>query len=185
MIRGILAILLLTGFLLAGSAAHARQDDPRLDELFSQLAKAESAEEAKLLEQEIWRIWLTSGSDTVDFLMVQGMSYMEHGDLARALTLFSTVVRIDPGYSEGWNKRATLLFFIGEYDSSMEDIARVLELEPRHFGALSGLGRIFELREREAGALSAYEKALALHPHMQGVKARVDQLILERNKKRI
>src|SRR5690606_40484391 len=86
MIRGILAILLLTGFLLAGSAAHARQDDPRLDELLSQLAKAESAEEAKLLEQEIWRIWLTSGSDTVDFLMVQGMSYMEHGDLDRKST---------------------------------------------------------------------------------------------------
>lgn len=185
MMRSLLGLLLVTGFLLAGSIAHARQDDPKLDALFADLAAAESPADARRLEQQIWQIWLTSGSDTVDFLMQQGLRYMDYGDLARALTIFTVVTRIDPSYSEGWNKRATVLFFIGEYESSMEDITRVLELEPRHFGALSGLGQIFELREREAGALSAYEKALAVNPHLEGVKARVDQLILERNKKRI
>ena len=185
MVRGIFGILFLTGFLLAGSLAHARQDDPKLDELFSRLAETQNSAEAKSIEQRIWQIWLTSGSDTIDFLMLQGVSYMGRGELAKALTLFTTVVKVDPGYSEGWNKRATVLFLIGEYDSSMEDIAKVLELEPRHFGALSGLGQIFELREREAGALSAYEKAVTLNPHLEGVKIRLDRLILERDKKRI
>jgi tetratricopeptide (TPR) repeat protein len=110
---------------------------------------------------------------------------MSRGDFAKAITLFSTVIKIDPEFSEGWNKRATVFFLIGEYDSSLEDIGRTLELEPRHFGALSGLGQIFDIQESEAGALSAYEKAIEINPHLPSVKTRLEQLIIERDKKRI
>ncbi|MZR22214.1 tetratricopeptide repeat protein [Sneathiella chungangensis] len=185
MVRRIIGILVVAGLILWGNPSLARQDDPKLDELFTLLAETEDFQKAKVIEGSIWKIWLTSGSDTVDFLMLQGMSYMSRGEFAKAISLFSTVIKIDPEFSEGWNKRATVLFLIGEYDSSIEDIGRTLELEPRHFGALSGLGQIYDIKKSEEGALSAYEKAMEINPHMPGVKARMEQLIVERDKKRI
>ncbi len=185
MVRRIFGILVVAGLILWGNPSLARQDDPKLDELFTLLAETEDFQKAKVIEGSIWKIWLTSGSDTVDFLMLQGMSYMSRGEFAKAISLFSTVIKIDPEFSEGWNKRATVLFLIGEYDSSIEDIGRTLELEPRHFGALSGLGQIYDIKKSEEGALSAYEKAMEINPHMPGVKARMEQLIVERDKKRI
>ena len=185
MAKRLLKYLLIAGLLFWGNPAFARQDDPKLDKLFEQLAETEDFEEAKVIEGSIWKIWLTSGSDTVDFLMLQGISYMSRGEFAKALSIFTTVIKVDPEFSEGWNKRATVLFLVGEYDSSIEDIGRTLELEPRHFGALSGLGQIYDIRDSEAGALSAYEKAVDINPHMKGVKARLEQLQIERDKKNI
>ncbi len=183
--RRLLSILVIFGLLGWAAPSFARQDDPKLDELFTELAETEDPTKAKMIEGSIWKIWLTSGSDTVDFLMLQGISYMSRGEFAKALSIFTTVIKVDPEFSEGWNKRATVLFLVGEYDSSIEDIGRTLELEPRHFGALSGLGQIYDIRDSEAGALSAYEKAVDINPHMKGVKARLEQLQIERDKKNI
>ena len=47
-----------------------------------------------------------------------------------------------PRLGRGWNKRATVLYLLGEHDRSLADIERVLALEPRHFGALAGIGLI-------------------------------------------
>lgn len=54
----------------------------------------------------------------------------------------------------------------GNDAGSRSDIARVIELEPRHFGALSGLGMINVRRGDLAGALQAFEAALRVNPHM-------------------
>ncbi|WP_373085409.1 tetratricopeptide repeat protein [Sneathiella sp.] len=168
-----------------GNPGYARQDDPRLDELFSALTDTNDTPEAKVIEGSIWKIWLTSGSDTVDFMMLQGINYMSEGRFDKALILFSTVIKIDPEFSEAWNKRATVLFLLGDFDKSIEDIGHTLELEPRHFGALAGLGQIYDLQHNQRNALLAYEKAMAINPHLPGVKIRLKQLQTERDKKNI
>jgi tetratricopeptide (TPR) repeat protein len=183
--RSNVLLALVAATFLWSSSVDARQDDPRLDELFISLSETEDYDEGKSIEQSIWSIWLTSGSDTVDYLMVQGMNYMSQGAFAKSLTLFTSVTKIDPGFSEAWNKRATVLFLMGEYDASVEDIGRTLELEPRHFGALSGLGQIYDRQDIDAGALSAYRKAVAINPHMPGVKSRMEQLQKELDDKKI
>ena len=178
-------LVLIAAIFLWGSPANARQDDPRLEELFSALSETENFAEGKVIERSIWTIWLTSGSDTTDFLMAQGMNYMSQGAFAKSLTLFTSITKIDPGYSEAWNKRATVLFLMGEFDASVEDIERTLELEPRHFGALSGLGQIYDRQDINASAISAFQKAVSLNPHMPGVKERMKQLKKEQNDKKI
>ena len=56
------------------------------------------------------------------------------------------------------------------------DYDKVLALEPRHFGALSGLGLIMQEFGDEKHALEAYRKALEVHPHLKGISEKVKTL---------
>ena len=101
---------------------------------------------------------------------------MNPGDGRTARAAFDLLVAREPGFAEAWNKRATLLYLVGDDDGSIADIQRTLALEPRHFGALSGLGLIFARQERPAQALHSLEAALAVHPQLPGGRARADEL---------
>jgi len=89
------------------------------------------------------------------------------GHLPQALSLLSAIVTDYPDYSEGWNQRATLYYMLGDYDSSLADIARTLALEPRHFGALSGRAMIELKQGNRAAALKDMIAALAIDPYLQ------------------
>lgn len=148
-------------------AASADQKDPRLPALFAELSGARDPGRARTLERRIWAIWLDSGRPgAVAETMREGLAVMSSSRPHDALRAFDTVVRLAPDFAEGWNKRATLRYGLGDLDGSAQDIARTLSLEPRHFGALSGLGLVRLAQGRPAEALSAFEKALSIHPYV-------------------
>jgi tetratricopeptide (TPR) repeat protein len=159
-----------------GSQAVADQKDPRLDPLFEQLQAAGSHPEAQIVEAQIWLIWMEAKDGPTDTLMQLGLAAMQGGNLPGALELFDAVTVQKPDFAEGWNKRATVLYMLGAFDRSAEDVAKVLELEPRHFGALAGLGLIDMERERPEAAIEAFEKALKVNPQMPGIKQRLEAL---------
>mgnify|MGYP000060600562 CR=1 FL=1 len=101
---------------------------------------------------------------------------MVQGDTATAIEHFTALTDHAPDFAEGWNARATAYFQAGEFGPSVNDIAKTLTLNPRHFGALSGLGMIFEQLDQPEKALEAYKAALAIHPHLQGVIEAVERL---------
>lgn len=158
------------------SPASARQDDPRLDDLFDQLQAAGDAAEAKALERSIWRIWTEAGDEKLDRMMTYGIGAMQAGQFGPALDSFNAIIDADPAFAEGWNKRATLYFYMGRYDESISDVEKTLALEPRHFGALSGMGLIYTELEDEAAALEWFEHALEVNPHMPFILQRVEHL---------
>src|SRR5262249_12911351 len=123
-----------------------------------------------------WQIWTEANSGPTDTLMQLGLGAMQSGNLAGALELFDAVTLAKPDFAEGWNKRATVLYMLGAYERSAEDVEKVLALEPRHFGALSGLGLINMELDRADAALEAFERALKVHPHLPSVKQRIDML---------
>lgn len=161
---------------LSLGTAMADQNDPRLDTLFQELHDAATVEESMPIQNAIWRIWTQSGSDTVDLLMEKGTGAMQQRDFAVALAMFNAIVEIEPGFAEGWNKRATLYYLMGRHEESLADIDRVIELEPRHFGALSGAGLVNMALERPEAALKAFKRALDANPHMPSAEARVKAL---------
>ena len=61
---------------------------------------------------------------------------------------------------------------------SMQDIAHVLKLEPRHFGALSGMGFILQRGGFDKRALEAFRKALEISPQQEEIRRLVDKLTL-------
>ena len=78
------------------------------------------------------------------------------------------MTEIEPDFTEGWNKRATVFYLMGRFKESEEDALRTLKLEPRHFGAHSGLGLIRMALGDWLGAITALEAALRVNPHMSG-----------------
>ncbi|MBO6562340.1 MAG: tetratricopeptide repeat protein [Nisaea sp.] len=158
--------------------AMADQRDPRLDPLFEELKTAASVTDARYIEREIWGIWSEHGADVeAEMRFNEGLLLMNAGQLEQAIRLFSIVIDVAPEFAEAWNKRATLLYFTGDYAGSVRDIERTLALEPRHFGALSGLGLIYQQLESPDGAIKAFRAALDINPHMPHIKERLDMLM--------
>ena len=145
----------------------ADQTDPALDGLFTELVRTASHAEAEQLTSEIWTRWTASDGDPdADRLMQNGMALMNRGVLDGAEQIFSQLIDDHPDFAEAWNKRATVRFLLGDDTGSRRDIARVIDLEPRHFGALSGLGMINLRNGDPAAALQAFEAALQVNPHL-------------------
>ena len=147
-----------------------------LDFLFGALKAAPDDASAKAVEQRIWAKWIISDSDTTMLLMSRVKTAIEAKDLDLAVRLLDSIVQIKPDYIEGWNRRATLHFMKKEYGQSLSDIRRVLALEPRHFGALTGLGMILQELDEDKQALDAFRKALAVHPHLKRIPDLVKKL---------
>lgn len=156
--------------------ASAGQNDARLNVLFERLQKTQDENEAKALQKAIWSIWARSDDATVNRLMQRGIAAMNAGDNALALAAFNRVIEIRPDFAEAYDKRATLYFLTRRFDAAVRDIAKTLELEPRHFGALTGLALINVAMGRDKAAIRAIERALELNPHIQGAAARLEEL---------
>lgn len=137
-------------------------------------------------EQAIWRIWSRSGDAATDRVFEAGMAQMEKGDWRAAVETFGQVIRMKPEFAEGWNKRATLYFLLGEDDLSLRDCDEVIRRNPQHFGVLAGYGQLHIRKGDLAGALDYFERALAINPNMDGVRDSIDAIgkILSEKQKR-
>lgn len=164
------------GVALVSGISWARQDDPRLNGLFERLRTTKNEPEAEEVESEIWRIWMSGGNAKIDARMADGVRAMNRGQFQAALSAFNGIIAIAPDFAEGWNKRATVLYMMDRYDESAEAVQRTLQLEPRHFGAISGLGLIYLAKDDEKRALDAFEQALRVNPHMSGISQRARTL---------
>jgi tetratricopeptide (TPR) repeat protein len=160
----------------ADSSEAARQ--AHLESLFEELADPEN-ENWERTQAQIYAAWNRSGSPSMDLLAQRADKAVAEQDYDVALIHLNDLTRLAPGFAEGWNKRATVYFLRDEYGRSLEDISRVLALEPRHFGAYSGLGIILDRLGDKAGALEAYRRAVAIHPHLPGAAEGIRKLTRE------
>jgi tetratricopeptide (TPR) repeat protein len=156
-----------------------------LDDLFERLLRTKDESEAKGITASIQRRWLRSGSDTADLLMSRAMQAVEAKDQALAIEILDRVVVLQPEWAEGWNKRATVFFMLGDVTRSMADIRETLAREPRHYGALAGLGIILQSNGDRKAAYEVFRKALALNPFLTDVKQQVQRLESELGEKDI
>lgn len=153
-------------------AVHAAEEDDgaserpaaTLDSLFDDLRSQSNRGAARRVVRQIWEKWNDSGSATIDLLMGWANEAMRADKNAVAEDLLTQVIVLQPDYAEGWNRRATLFFSKGDLGRSLGDIERVLQLEPRHFGALSGLAAILQKTGEDRKALEVWKRVLAIYP---------------------
>jgi tetratricopeptide (TPR) repeat protein len=157
----ILVILYISIFL---SPAQSSQKNI-LNNLFNQLEKVNNSQSAALLEEKIWSIWNEHPTNNkLTERLEFGTELMQYGDYNYALKIFDNIIDTDPKWSEAWNKRATVYFLMSQLTNSLDDINKVLNIEPRHFGALSGQARIFIKLQKYEKAIKSIERALRFYP---------------------
>ena len=150
--------------LFASKIALADQNDPRLNNLFKKLNETENQDEIRDLISDIWNIWYEVDDPKVIEYFEKGIQAMNLRNYPLAIRFFNNLIEEDPNFAEGWNKRATVHFMMGNFDQSMQDIIKTLELEPRHFGALDGMGLIFIHQGQFQQAIDVYDKMLEIFP---------------------
>jgi tetratricopeptide (TPR) repeat protein len=151
--------------LVLGERGTAEDADRLLDALHD-----EDGAVRKLAEQSVWRVWTRAGDAEVDALMQAGMRQMEEGRLGPAVDTFTRIIEKRPDFAEGWNKRATVYFLMGDYDQSLKDCDETLLRNPNHFGALAGCGAIHAQRDELERALELFERALEINPNLEGIE---------------
>ena len=112
----------------------------------------------------------------MDGLFAVGVEQMNQGQAQAAIDTFTEIIRLKPDFAEGWNKRATIYFLIGEYDKSLSDCDEVIKRNPQHWGALSGYGQIYVQLDKPEQALIYFQRALAVNPNLQQVENMIEQL---------
>ena len=163
--RVISKILIVSiSLLFASKIALADQNDPRLNYLFKKLNETEKQDEIRDLISDIWNIWYEVDDPKVIEYFEKGIQAMNLRNYPLAIRFFNNLIEEDPNLAEGWNKRATVHFMMGNFDQSMQDIIKTLELEPRHFGALDGMGLIFIHQGQFQQAIDVYDKMLEIFP---------------------
>lgn len=146
-----------------------------LDELFRRLTAVAPAD-APAIENEIWAAWARHPDAAIQRRLESATRAIAREEYTRARRLLDPLVRDHPQWAEAWNRRATLSYLEGRDAESFADIERTLQLEPRHFGAICGFAQVCLRRGERGAALTAFEVALAINPHLGGVRAAVEDL---------
>ncbi len=147
-----------------------------LDELYARLKQAEDPAEAKGIAGLIERRLARSDSATVDLLSDRARMAMSANDVPLAVELMDRAVAIEPNWSEGWNRRATLFWRLSDTSSAIESLQRALVLEPRHYEAWAALGKLYIEAEDHRRALDAFRRAQAIYPQWDTLKKAIDKL---------
>ena len=145
------------------------QFDSRLPNLFDELYLSQEDQEINSLTKKIWDIWHETNDINIEADFFRGLESMRTRDLIMSIAFFTKVIEKKPNFAEGWNKRATSYFMMGEFDKSMLDINQTLKLEPRHFGALDGMALIFMHLQQYDEAIKIYEKILNIFPNNKSI----------------
>ncbi len=147
-----------------------------LTRLYGYLSSAKEKGQAARLATSIERLWLHSGSPTTDILMKRANRAIETGRWGVAETFADAVVKLQPDYTEGWMRRALILYQRRQPTRALRDLRRVLALEPNHFVALDRVAAILESVGENRPALKAYRKLKRLHPQAPGLTKRIEEL---------
>ena len=173
--RKILFLLIFFSFSFTSYANDNYQ--MQIDKLLDKLKVTSNFETAKKIEMEIWNYWITHPTeDSLTSLLADGSLFMSQNKLEHAYEIFSKTIELDPNWAEAWNKRATVLYLMGKFKLSQADISKVLELEKRHFGALSGQGLVQTALKNYQKAIDSYIEAHKIHPNMRSPLIMIEKL---------
>jgi len=172
--KKVFGFLIFSIFFLINVSAEERES--QLNNLFDQLKKNDSSIVLKV-EMKIWKIWSTHPSKkNLTNLLAEGSILVTEKRYKQAYNVFTKVIFLDPNWPEAWNKRATLLYMMGRYQESQNDIDKVLKLEKRHFGALAGQGLVSVALENYEKAINSYKEVEKIYPNMKSPKIMIPKI---------
>ncbi|MDO6590264.1 hypothetical protein DS901_11830 [Loktanella sp. D2R18] len=156
--RIVTALSLAVGFSLPALA-----QETTLDELYQDLLAADAGAYAAI-EDEIFATWDKSRSPAMDLLLQRGADSLLDGNPEAAVEHYTALIDHAPHFAGGYFGRASAYYILGLTGPALNDIARVLQIDPRQFRAIDGLAVIMEDLQRPEDALELYQMILAINP---------------------
>ena len=115
--------------------------------------------------RKIWRIWFEQkgifGLEIID----RSHKLLDAGEITEAETALTALIKDQPDFAEAWNRRAFLYYSIGDYQKSLADCQKVVQINPIHFGALHGMGLCYAALGEYGEAIKAFKGALEIQPY--------------------
>jgi tetratricopeptide (TPR) repeat protein len=130
------------------------------------LLRDDDAVVRRLAVDTLWSLWFRADTEANNQELQRVMRLR---DPEKALAGFDALIRKAPQFAEAYNQRAILYWRLEEFDKSVADCVRVLQLNPYHFGAQSGMAQCYLKLKNPRAALEAFRSAYLLHPTMEGV----------------
>jgi tetratricopeptide (TPR) repeat protein len=127
--------------------------------------KSDHREAREMARRALEHIWFNEAGDEAYRRTQEAFRAAEREDLRDALVLLDGLVTKHPRFAEAWNQRASVHWRMGDFEKSMRDCQRVLELNPNHYGAWQGLGLCQLNRGDVDEACLSLRAALRLLPH--------------------
>jgi tetratricopeptide (TPR) repeat protein len=124
----------------------------------------------EMAEHALWSIWFRLGTPAANAVLAKGCRELARRNLSTAVACFDQAIECDRTFAEAYNQRAILRFMQDRYEESIADCRKAVRLMPCHFGALAGIGHCFLHLGQLPHARRAYERALAINPHLSGLR---------------
>jgi len=124
------------------------------------------AEVRQLAVDTLWTLWFRADTDENN-AELQKLARMR--DREKALIGLDQLVKKVPGFAEAYNQRAVVGFTLKQYERSIADCEKALQLNPYHFGAHAGMAQCLLQMRKHKAALKAFRAALRINPHLDGV----------------
>lgn len=134
------------------------------------MLKDEEGGVRRVAVEALWRVWFRGKLPQDAAFLRAALAQPCRGKVLEAL---SRLIRLRPDFAEAWNQRAIIHFQNRDFAASARDCARVVGLNPSHFGAQAGLAQCLMRMGRGSAALKAFRKAQRLNPHMDGVSSTI------------
>lgn len=136
----------------------------------------EDPETADLAERALWSIWLQAADDNARCDLTHAIRLIDEGAFDEAVAKLDRLIARRPTLAEAHNQRAIACFLRGDYAGAIESGKRAVQLNPYHFGALAGLGHSYTYLGLLEPALEAYQRAMAVHPRLEGIRQSIQQV---------
>jgi tetratricopeptide (TPR) repeat protein len=151
--RAALLALALTGTMDSNEAVAIRLHD-------------DDDEVRQLAADALGKIWFRADSEANN-VELQRLSRTR--DRQKAFAGLDRLIAKAPTFAEAYNQRAILAYSMKQYERSILDCEKVLELNPFHFAALVGLGQCYLQLRRQKPALKAFRNALRINPNLDEI----------------
>jgi tetratricopeptide (TPR) repeat protein len=121
----------------------------------------------------LWSLWFRADGD-INSLELRRLADLRDRRKKRA-GLDALIARA-PNFAEAYNQRAILHYQMQQWQKSILDCERALDLNPFHFGAAAGIGRCFMEIGKHRSALKAFRQALRINPGLEDIEEAVRTL---------
>ena len=117
--RFILILFIYFSFI---SSSFSEDREILLNRLFEEL-RINNVSSSSVIEQKIWKLWSQHPTNqNLTIKLEKGSEFVREQKLLEAIEIFSEVIELDPEWAEAWNKRATVLYMLGDYQKSQDAI---------------------------------------------------------------